>query len=234
MHTRTDSRALARLVLAFGTIVALALPAGAAPAPGTYSWPVRGPVLRPFSEPAGPFGPGHRGIDIGVPFGTVIRAPQDGVVAFAGWVAGSQFVSIDHPDGVRTTYSWLSSISVSRGGAVLRGDVIAHTGHGHPGESQPHLHLGARFEGRYIDPLMLLEVADVAELIRLAPLEGAGPGRTLGPAAGTLPSGRVIGARTMAALPDSECDRCRLSNTVTFPRPRPTSPRAPPSDPDTE
>lgn len=210
---------------------AAATPARAAPSFGTYAWPVRGPVLRPFSEPAGPFGPGHRGIDIGVPFGTAIRAPQDGIVAFAGWVAGSQFVSIDHPDGVRTTYSWLSSISVSRGAAVLRGTVIAHAGHGHPGESRPHLHLGARFEGGYLDPMLLLEVADVAELIRLAPIEGAGQGTAFTVATTTFAPGGATRARTMAARPDSECEPCRLSNVVTFPRPRSVAPRAPPSDP---
>src|ERR671934_591167 len=57
------------------------------PAYGTYAWPVVGPVIRGFEVPSGPYGPGHRGIDIAVPFGTPMVAAQDGVVAFAGSVA---------------------------------------------------------------------------------------------------------------------------------------------------
>jgi murein DD-endopeptidase MepM/ murein hydrolase activator NlpD len=84
----------------------LTMPSGIAradPGYGTYAWPVVGPVLRGFEPPPDPFGAGHRGIDIGAPFGSDIVAAQDGTVAFAGWVGGSLFISIEHPDGVRTT-----------------------------------------------------------------------------------------------------------------------------------
>ncbi len=148
--------------------------APAAPVPGSYSWPVVGQVIRGFEPPQGPYGAGHRGIDIAVPFGTRIRAPSDGVVSFAGWVGGALYLSIDHPDGVRTTYSWLSSVAVKRGDAVRRGDVVGATGHGHPEVPTPHLHFGARIGTTYIDPMILLEGADVTDLIHLAPL-GSGP-----------------------------------------------------------
>jgi murein DD-endopeptidase MepM/ murein hydrolase activator NlpD len=143
------------------------------PAYGTYAWPVFGRIVDPFRLSAGPFGPGHRGIDVAAPMGTPVRAASGGVVAFAGSVAGSLFVSIDHPDGVRTTYGYLSSIGVSRGDVVSRGQVIAASGVGHPGKTPPHLHLGARLEGRYIDPLPLLVPITVVPLIRLAPLPAA-------------------------------------------------------------
>jgi murein DD-endopeptidase MepM/ murein hydrolase activator NlpD len=152
-----------------------AAPAAAGPAFGTYSWPVDGPVLRPFDSPEEPFGAGHRGIDIGAPAGTFVRAPADGVVAFAGKVAGSLFVSVDHPDGVRTTYSWLSSVEVRAGDAVVRGHVLARTGLGHPGVDPPHLHFGARYAGAYLDPMLLLERGGVVGLIRLAPMEEVTP-----------------------------------------------------------
>src|SRR5918996_1070897 len=87
------------------------------PAYGTYDWPVHGPVIRPFEPPVGPYGAGHRGIDIAVPPGTPVRAAAEGVVAFAGLVAGGGFVSIDHPDGVRTTYSWLGEVQGAAAGA---------------------------------------------------------------------------------------------------------------------
>ena len=143
------------------------------PVPGSYAWPVVGPVIRGFEPPSGPFGPGHRGIDIAVPFGSPVRAAADGVVAFAGWVAGSLYVSVDHADGVRTTYSWLSSESVRKGDTVHRGEVIAASGHGHPEIQTPHLHFGARIGSTYIDPMILLGGADVSGLIRLAPLDGS-------------------------------------------------------------
>lgn len=140
------------------------------PHPGTYVWPVVGPVIRGFDPPETTYGPGHRGIDIAAPFGTPVRAAQEGRVAFAGWVGGSLYVSIDHPDGVRTTYSWISAAGVQRGQAVARGEVIGSSGRGHPGAGPPHLHFGARIGDVYIDPMILLGGGSVAGLIHLAPL----------------------------------------------------------------
>lgn len=162
----------------YQSMVLSASPAGdeimqpASPVPGSYAWPVVGPVIRGYEPPSNPYSSGHRGIDIAVPFGTAIHAPNDGVVSFAGWVGGALYLSIDHPDGVRTTYSWLSAASVHKGQSVRRGDVIGSTGHGHPEIPTPHLHFGARVGTNYIDPMFLLDGADVADLIRLAPLDG--------------------------------------------------------------
>jgi murein DD-endopeptidase MepM/ murein hydrolase activator NlpD len=142
------------------------------PAYGTYAWPVRGEVLRMYDPPETPFGSGHRGIDIAVPLGVPVRAAQAGTVAFAGPVAGALFVSIDHPDAVRTTYSWLSSVRTRAGEQVDRGAVIGLGGSGHPGIEPPHLHFGARYGGAYIDPMLLLGGGSVVGLVRLAPLEG--------------------------------------------------------------
>ncbi|MEX0833277.1 MAG: M23 family metallopeptidase [Actinomycetota bacterium] len=163
--TRIFSALLAGL-LAF----AVAAPASGTPAFGGYDWPVEGPVIGAFDSPDSPFSAGHRGIDIAVPSGTEVLAPSPGKVAFAGPVAGSLFVSVDHPDGVRTTYSWLSSVAVRRGQEVGTGDVLALTGWGHAASSTPHLHFGARYGGEYIDPLSLLNEIGVSGFIRLAPM----------------------------------------------------------------
>jgi murein DD-endopeptidase MepM/ murein hydrolase activator NlpD len=141
------------------------------PAYGTYAWPVRGQVLRPYDPPETPFGSGHRGIDISAPLGEPVRAAHEGTVAFAGPVAGSLFVSIDHPDGVRTTYSWLSEVRVRAGDRLDRGAVVALSGAGHAGVYPPHLHFGARFAGEYMDPMLLLGEGSLVGLVRLAPLE---------------------------------------------------------------
>lgn len=100
----------------------------------------------------------------------MVGAAGNGVVAFAGQVAGSLYVSVDHPDGVRTTYGWLSSLEVRAGDPVARGDALGASGLGHPGVGPAHLHLGARFAGEYLDPMLLLEGGGVVGLIHLAPL----------------------------------------------------------------
>jgi murein DD-endopeptidase MepM/ murein hydrolase activator NlpD len=135
---------------------------------GTYRWPVHGEVIRPFEEPVNQFSAGHRGIDIAAPFGEPIRAPADGTVSFAGTVAGSLFISIDHAGGIRTSYSWVSAVSVKKGQAVRAGEVIGKTGQGHPGSDRTHLHFSARLDGTYIDPMLLLGGGNLDDVIHLA------------------------------------------------------------------
>ena len=158
--------------LVCGLVAAAARPAGAVIPYGTYRWPVTGPVIRPYEQPTTPFSAGHRGIDIAAPFGTRVRAPAEGTVTFAGWVAGSQFLTIGHGDGIKTSYSWLSGLRAARGDSVKAGDVIALTGHGHPEVSTPHLHFSVRIDGVYVDPMLLLAHPDLTSLIHLAPLSG--------------------------------------------------------------
>ncbi len=137
---------------------------------GTWPWPVTGPVIRGFDPPTSPFGAGHRGIDIAVPFGTPILAPEAGTVSFAGRVGGELFVTIDHGGGLVSTYSWLSAASVRKGDVVALGQQIGATGTGHPGSTVPHLHLGVKLDGGYLDPLEILAPLGVQDLIRLVPL----------------------------------------------------------------
>ena len=68
-----------RLVVA-AALVALAFPATA----WAWTWPVQGPVLRPFVFGIDPYKAGqHRGIDIGAPTGTAVLAPA---VASSSWL----------------------------------------------------------------------------------------------------------------------------------------------------
>lgn len=154
----------------------------AAPGPSSgaaippYQRPVRGAILRHYEPPPTPYAAGHRGIDMAAPVGTPVRAANDGVVAFAGPVGGSLFVSIDHADGIRTTYSFLSVVLVRRGQAVSRGDVVGNSGPGDGSSPEPHLHFGARTGGDYIDPEPLLVDGlrrDLSHAIHLAPTEAA-------------------------------------------------------------
>ncbi len=148
----------------------------AAPSAGaSWAWPVLGPVTRVFDPPETPFGAGHRGIDIATPIGTVVVAPETGVVAFAGTVGGELFVTLDHGGGLTSTYSWLSATLVRVGDAVGRGAPIAQSGRGHPGSTVAHLHFGIRQDGVYLDPLSFLGPLSVSSFIRLAPLSAAPP-----------------------------------------------------------
>src|SRR2546428_10952692 len=71
--------------------------------PHTLSWPLPGAVIRGYEPPTSPYGPGHRGIDIAAPVGTPVLAAAAGTVSFAGRVAGSLYVTIDHGAGLFTT-----------------------------------------------------------------------------------------------------------------------------------
>jgi murein DD-endopeptidase MepM/ murein hydrolase activator NlpD len=135
------------------------------------AWPLDGLILRGFELPSSPYASGHRGIDIGAPDGTTVHAAAGGVVRFAGSVAGSLFVSLDHDGGLQTTYSWVSRVDVARGDPVDKGDPIALSGEGHPGDDgSSHLHFGVKQDGAYADPLDYLGAFDVSDLIHLAPL----------------------------------------------------------------
>jgi Peptidase family M23 len=170
MHTST--RRLA--AVAFAVVIPV-LAAPVAHASGSWLWPVEGPILRGFDPPDSPYGSGHRGIDIGVPVDTAIAAPDPGTVTFAGKVGGHLFLTINHGGGLASTYSWLSSIAVHKGDPVTRGQVVALSGPGHPGDLEPSLHLGVKLDGAYVDPLRYLGPIDIGGFIRLAPLVSGPP-----------------------------------------------------------
>ena len=158
---------------ALGPMPAVAGPSGGVPpaaaAPGTALWtsPVPGPqVTRPFQPPPGPFAAGHRGVDLSGSPGTPVLAAGDGVVVFAGMVAGRPVVSIDHEDGLRTTYEPVEP-AVAAGARVARGTPIGTLAPGHPGcPVAACLHWGLRRGAVYLDPTLLLQ----PPRIRLLPM----------------------------------------------------------------
>jgi murein DD-endopeptidase MepM/ murein hydrolase activator NlpD len=160
-------RFLVALALTLASLLVVAAPASAA---GTWSWPVTGPILRAYDPPLSTYGAGHRGIDIGAPAGTLIRAPADGTVSFAGKVGGNLFLTIGHGGGVSSTYSWVSVLLVHKNDAVVAGQPVAHSGSGHPGDLDPSLHLGVKIGSAYADPLEFLAPIDLSTMIRLAPV----------------------------------------------------------------
>jgi hypothetical protein len=131
--------------------------------------PVDGVVSQRFQAPQVDWGPGHRGIDFTAEAGTAVRAAGPGTVVFAGEVAGFPAVTIDHGNGLETTYSILSSISVAEGDHVEAGRWIGEVGEAHPGIGTG-LHFGVKVEDEYVDPESHLAPTDVGGAIHLAPL----------------------------------------------------------------
>jgi len=148
-------------------------PVGAEPPDPPTGWlrPVEGLVVRPFEEPASRYGPGHRGADLAASPGTVVRVANDGVVSFAGSVAGSLHVVVAHGGGLRTSYSFLARVDVHTGQTVGRGDPLGITGGTGPEHDRNVLHLGLRVGDRYVDPMQLFEPTDLTELVRLVPTD---------------------------------------------------------------
>ncbi len=163
------------LLAGFAAAVALAsipIPAAAAPnaaAPGAWSRPVPGGIVRPFAAPRAVYGPGHRGVDLAAPLGTSVAASGSGVVSFAGSVAGSLHVVIDHGGGLRTSLSFLARVDVRRGERVVRGQVIGIAGGIGPEHAVGVVHFGLRVGDVYVDPMKLFAPVDLAKAVRLAP-----------------------------------------------------------------
>lgn len=124
---------------------------------GTYTWPVPGyktinsdygmryhPILKVNKL--------HTGIDIGVPSGVNILAADSGTVIYSGWMGGyGQVVVIDHGSGISTLYAHQSTILVSKGKAVNKGQVIGKVG-STGWSTGPHLHFEVRKNGTPVNP----------------------------------------------------------------------------------
>lgn len=132
---------------------------------GTLSWPLskNSPYYNNITsyfgyreQPVAGASTNHRAIDIGVPTGTPVYSAADGVVVIKGSssVRGI-YVMVKHADNLYTFYQHLSSVIVSQGQSVSRGQQIAKSGSTGIG-SGPHLHFEVRtspYYGSEVNPL---------------------------------------------------------------------------------
>ncbi|GGI47272.1 murein DD-endopeptidase MepM/ murein hydrolase activator NlpD [Agromyces flavus] len=134
----------------------------------TWSWPVGPPIalVEPFRAPPTPYAAGHRGIDLAVAPGGSVRAPDDGVVSFAGPVAGRPVLSIDHGDGVVSSIEPVAA-SVTAGVAVAEGEPIGVVSSGGHCDARC-VHFGVRVHGEYVSPMLFLGGVPRAVLLPLA------------------------------------------------------------------
>jgi hypothetical protein len=140
-------------------------PATPDPPPVPPLWmPLAGAVVRGFDTRAGPYGPGHRGIDIAASAGELVRAPTAGRVVFAGQVAGTNWVSLLVAPGVLVTLGPLLDPAATADRIRLR-TPVGRVGPGHStppvgraasGREEVPLHLSVRVDGIYVDPLAYL------------------------------------------------------------------------------
>jgi murein DD-endopeptidase MepM/ murein hydrolase activator NlpD len=160
------------------------------PRPGWLT-PVGPPttLLHGFAPPpaALPWLPGHRGVDLVVAPGAPVRADGPGVVAFAGSVAGVGVVTVEHGNGVRSTFEPVVA-SVHAGAPVRAGQLLGRVGAWWPLPvpgpfrvpaahcGSPCLHWGMVRAGAYVDPLAVTGVIVGCRQVRLLPVGGVVPG----------------------------------------------------------
>ncbi|MCI0524887.1 MAG: M23 family metallopeptidase [Acidobacteria bacterium] len=98
----------------------------------------------------------HQGLDLRADTGVPVEAMNNGVVIVArDMFFEGGFVVVDHGQGLLSLYMHLSEIRVNEGDSVATRQIIALSG-GTGRVTAPHLHVGVRWQGIYIDPAVLL------------------------------------------------------------------------------
>ena len=145
------------------------LPEGGAGPASAWSWP-----LSPGRRCSAPSIPrpsrgssGHRGVDLEAPFdGAPLKSPAAGTVSFVGTVVDRPVITIDHGNGLRSSFEPVAS-SLRAGSAVAEGDVLGQVQTGHCGPAPPCLHWGVRRGEDYVNPLAF--VMDLRPSVLLRP-----------------------------------------------------------------
>ena len=124
---------------------------------GSYKWPVDcyiitseyGYRVHPLQQTT----KFHAGVDIGAQSGQAIYAADTGTVATAASNSSyGNYVLINHGGGSATLYAHMSSMAVSAGQNVTKGQVIGYVG-STGWSTGPHLHFEIRQGGSTVDPL---------------------------------------------------------------------------------
>lgn len=132
-------------------------PSGNGQSTGSMMWPCPsskrvtsdyGPRISPTNGASS----NHKGIDIGAAYGADIVAADGGTVLVATYSSsGGNYVIIDHGGGLCTVYMHASSLTVSAGQTVSKGQVIAKVGSTGISTGN-HLHFGVTLNGVYVSP----------------------------------------------------------------------------------
>ncbi|MBD1539735.1 M23 family metallopeptidase [Arthrobacter sp. S13_S34] len=123
----------------------------------SWQWPLapRPQVLRHFDPPPKPWLSGHRGVDLGATAdGAPVISPAAGTVSFMGMVVDRPVITIDHGDGLRSSFEPVDS-TLAAGTPVAEGQVIGTALPGHC-STVPCVHWGVRRGEDYVDPLQFV------------------------------------------------------------------------------
>jgi len=117
----------------------------------------------------------HEGLDVAAPYGSPIVATADGIVTFAGPLAGyGNVVFVDHGHGFSTFYAHCSSYRVREAQRVRRGEVIAFVGT--TGRTTgPHVHYEVHVNGVISNPMKYMVDTSDTRLAGDAETEKEGP-----------------------------------------------------------
>ena len=151
-----------RVVALVVTSLSLVVPVGVVDADDCWRPPVDAPVVDPFREPECRWCPGNRGLEYGNPPGARVTAVATGRVTYAGSIAGTVYVVVQHGDGLRATYGNLRSSVHDAGDLVVRGATV--------GRAAGRVHFGLRDGDRYLDPAPRL--GRLLHRARLVPVDG--------------------------------------------------------------
>lgn len=169
-HTPAFARDLARELVRDLALGAPAPGTSSADPHGSWMWPVDGAhiVSRPFELPADDFAAGHRGIDAEAEQGSAVASPAPGVVLFAGNVAGRSVLTVDHGDGIVSSFDPLVP-AVAAGTTVGRGTLLGHLEAGDAMHCPDGcIHVGVRLQGAYVDPLPFFSRPERSVLLPLS------------------------------------------------------------------
>ena len=118
---------------------------------GRLQWPLPGKLLHDFGQPRAARIP-WRGVVIGAPMGTPVRAIARGRVSYADWLPGMGLLLIlDHGGGFMSLYGYNQTLSRSLGDWVGPGDILARVGDT-GGQFQPTLYFEIRQSGKPLNP----------------------------------------------------------------------------------
>ena len=124
-------------------------------------FPTSGVITQYFGDRSQPYNYSyiaHTGVDIPTSYGMPIYASASGIVTRSGWDngGGGLAIMVDHLNGMSTYYAHTSSILVTIGQRVEKGEVIGLVGS--TGNSTgSHLHFEVRLNGTIVDPLNFLQ-----------------------------------------------------------------------------
>jgi murein DD-endopeptidase len=98
----------------------------------------------------------HGGVDLRANFQPVYAMMLGTVVRVGYERKGGNFLTIQHGD-YSVTYCHLSQVLVRNGASVKPGDVVAVSGASGTRCTGPHLHIGVKYKGRAINPMVMLD-----------------------------------------------------------------------------